>query len=100
MLDSTRIAEIRTELQQIGCADMVAPAGGSAPGIFGGAGLCTTEHCSSPEGVMGGERILRPRTWPSYRHLLYCLSFAVCPVLLVLCERYLWRDRRVAVIRR
>jgi hypothetical protein len=28
------------------------------------------------------------------------LSFAVCPVLLVLCERYLWRDRRVAVIRR
>ena len=32
---------------------------------------------------------------------VYCLlSFAVCPVLLVLCERYLWRDRRVAVIRR
>jgi hypothetical protein len=28
------------------------------------------------------------------------LSFAVCPVLLVLCERYLWRDRRVAAIRR
>lgn len=56
-----RVSVVGQELQQIGCADMVAPAGGSAPGIFGGAGLCTTEHCSSPEGVMGGERILRPR---------------------------------------
>jgi hypothetical protein len=34
------------------------------------------------------------------RVLSHNLSFAVCPVLLVLCERYLWRDRRVAVIRR
>jgi serine/threonine protein kinase len=37
---------------------------------------------------------------PNIPSVVDSLSFAVCPVLLVLCERYLWRDRRVAVIRR
>ena len=40
------------------------------------------------------------RQQPLICSLVFLLSFAVCPVLLVLCERYLWRDRRVAVIRR
>ena len=41
---------LSARIQQIELADMVAPAGIRARHLWG-AGLCTTEHCSSPEGV-------------------------------------------------
>lgn len=62
---------------------------------------CVTTTCWRLYGNTGRPRTPTTSTGSTEStEMTQYLSFAVCPVLLVLCERYLWRDRRVAVIRR